>query len=283
MCMVDFEKAFDRVNWTNLMDILKDIGMDWRDRRLVTNLYMNQTVTVRINNEESDPGIVGRGVRQGCLLSPSLFKTYAEAMMKEALDGIKDGVKVGGRPVQAIRYADDQAMIADSNNGPQNIMNNLTITAGNYDMKINVKKTKAMKIGRDNDKVLNIKVNENQLEQVNKFKYLGSMLTSDGSRQCETRSRIAMVKEVFNKHKILKVKGVNRQLRKRLVKSLVWNVLLYGSETWTLKAADVKRLEACEMWIWRKMEKISWTGKVSNEEVLRKISEERSLIKTIKE
>ena len=135
--MVDFEKAFDRVNWTKLMDILKDIGMDWRDRRLVTNLYMNQTVTMRINNEESDSGIVGKGVRQGCLLSPLLFKIYAEAMMKEALDGIKDGVKVG-RVIQAIRYADDQAMIADSNNGLQNIMNNQTTTAGNYDMKVNV-------------------------------------------------------------------------------------------------------------------------------------------------
>ena len=106
-----------------------------------------------------------------------------------------------------------------------------------------------MIIERNNDKVLNIKVNENQLEQVNKFKYSGSMLTSDGSSQLETRTRIAMAKEVFNKHKIPKVKGVNRRLRKRLVKSLVWSILLYGSETWTLKAADVKRLDVCEMWM----------------------------------
>ena len=68
VCMIDIEEAFDRVNWTKLMDIIKDIGVDWRDRRLVTNLYMNQTVTMRINNEESDTVIVGRGVKQGCLL-----------------------------------------------------------------------------------------------------------------------------------------------------------------------------------------------------------------------
>ena len=64
---------------------------------------------------------------------------------------LKDDVKVDGRLIQAIRYADDQAMIADSNNGLQNITNNLTTTAGNYDMKINVKKTKAMMIGGNND------------------------------------------------------------------------------------------------------------------------------------
>ena len=64
---------------------------------------------------------------------------------------------------------------------------------------------------------------------------------------------------------------------------MVWSVLLYGSETWTLKTADVKRLESFEMWVWRRMEKISWTERVSNDEVLRIVGEERMLIKTCKE
>ena len=68
---------------------------------------MNQAVTVRINNEESDPGIVGRGSRPGCLLSPLLFKIYVEAMMKAALEQIKDGIKVSGRLVQVIRSSYD--------------------------------------------------------------------------------------------------------------------------------------------------------------------------------
>ena len=64
---------------------------------------------------------------------------------------------------------------------------------------------------------------------------------------------------------------------------MVWSVLLYGSETWTLKTADVKRLESFEMWVWRRMGKISWTERVSNDEVLRIVGEERTLIKTCKE
>src|SRR3981081_3989932 len=77
-CFVDFEKAFDRVNWVKMMDILKIIGVDWRDRRLISNLYMNQIVTVKIWEEFSEPGVIGRGVRQGCCLSPLLFSLYSE-------------------------------------------------------------------------------------------------------------------------------------------------------------------------------------------------------------
>ena len=76
---------------------------------------------------------------------------------------------------------------------------------------------------------------------------------------------------------------INLHLKKRIVKMMVWSVLLYGSETWTLKTGDVKRLESFEMWVWRRIEKISWTERVSNDEVLRIVGEERMLMKTCKD
>jgi len=66
-----------------------NIGVDWRDRRLIATLYISQTATVRLNYELTEPSEVGRGVRQGCLISPTLFNVYAEATMKEALDVLK--------------------------------------------------------------------------------------------------------------------------------------------------------------------------------------------------
>jgi len=78
---------------------------------------MNQTVTVRVADGESDPSVVGRGVRQGCPLSPMLFNLYAEAIMKELLETMEDGVKVGGKLIQTVRFSDDQAMIASSEEG----------------------------------------------------------------------------------------------------------------------------------------------------------------------
>ena len=68
-----------------------------------------------------------------------------------------------------------------------------------------------------------------------------------------------------------------------MVKTLVWSVMLYGSETWTMRKEDIKRIEAFEMWIWRRMERISWMEHITNEEVLRRVGEKRSLIRTIRE
>ena len=119
VCFVDFEKAFDRVNWVKMLEVLKRIGVDWRDRRLIGSLYMEQMATVRIGEKCSEPSVVGRGVRQGCCLSPLLFTVYAETMMMEAMEDIDEGVMVGGKLLKDVRFADDQGVVADSEDGLQ--------------------------------------------------------------------------------------------------------------------------------------------------------------------
>ncbi|MGP1933413.1 MAG: hypothetical protein ACTS8P_01905, partial [Arsenophonus sp. NC-XBC3-MAG3] len=81
--------------------------------------------------------------------------------------------------------------------------------------------------------------------------------------------RIAIAKEAFNKNEKLLCGPLNKELSKRLAKCYIWSVALYGAETWTLRKEDEKRIEALEMWIWRRMEGIKWNDKVRNEEVLR--------------
>ena len=105
------------------------------------------------------------------------------------------------------------------------------------------------------------------------IKYLGSILTNDGRCTCEIKSRIAMAKAAFNKKKTLFASELDLNLRKKLVKCYIWSMVLYGAETWTLRAVDQKYLESFEMWCWRRMEKISWTDHVRNEEVLLTVNE----------
>ena len=93
---------------------------------------------------------------------------------------------------------------------------------------------------------------------------------------------IAMGKEAFAKRKELLRRGLNTTLKKRMVKTLIWSVTLYGAETWTMRKEDIRGMEAFEMWIWRRMEKISWTKLVTNEEVLKLVEEKRSLVDTVK-
>jgi hypothetical protein len=108
------------------------------------------------------------------------------------------------------------------------------------------------------------------------------MITSDARSTREIKSRIAMAKAAFNKKKNLFTSKLEINLRKKLVKCYIWSIALYGAETWTLRKEDRKYLESFEMWCWRRMEKISWTDRVRNEEVLHRVKEERNMLHTIR-
>jgi hypothetical protein len=109
-----------------------------------------------------------------------------------------------------------------------------------------------------------IMIDQKQLENVELFKYLGSMLTNDGRCSCEIKCRIAMAKAAFIKKRALFTSTLDLELRKKLVKCYIWNIALYGGEILTLRAVDQKHLESFEMWCWRRMEKIGWTDHVRN-------------------
>ena len=123
-----------------MMEILKQIGVNWRDRRMIYELYMRQEAVIRVEGDESDPGIIGKGVIQGCPVNPLLFSIYAEVMMIEASGDIEEGVRVGGELVKDVKFADDQGMVASTELGLRRQIDALNSTAKKYDMKINVKK-----------------------------------------------------------------------------------------------------------------------------------------------
>jgi len=102
VCFIDWQKAFDRVNWTKLVQILKETGIDWRERRLISNLYMVQSVKVRLNRGETRSVKIGRGVRQGCCLSPILFNLYSEYLTKEASEVFGD-FKMSGKIIHTVK------------------------------------------------------------------------------------------------------------------------------------------------------------------------------------
>ena len=85
LCFIDWQKSFDRVGWTKLLEMLRNIGVNWREHQLIHNLYMGQRVKLCLNQEETDSDKIGRGVRQGCCMPPILFNLYGKYLMREAL------------------------------------------------------------------------------------------------------------------------------------------------------------------------------------------------------
>lgn len=265
------------------LKVLKDIDINWKDRRLIRELYKGQKVVVRVEDEETEEVVIGRGVRQGCCMSPVLFNLYAEKLMEEALEQ-SSGVSVGSEKIKSIKYADDQAVLAESEVDLQRMMENIHNAGIKYGMKINVSKTKVMRMSKKvTEERMKVTLEGKCLEQVENFKYLGGMIYADGSCKKEIRSRIAMGKTAYTKvQDILTARRIPLKLRKRFAKCYIWSVVLYGSETWTMRKKEERYLESFEMWLWRRIENIIWSDKVRNEEVLRRVGEERSILKTIK-
>ena len=283
VCFIDYEKAFDRVDWNKMMRILKQIGIDWRDRRLIANLYLDQRVTVETGVGDTEPCKIGRGSRQGCILSPILYNLYSEMLIREALEGHDEGVRVGGQLVQSIRYADDSSIVADTETGLQKLIDSVVNHAKNYGMKVNIVKTKVMRIAKQRSGNLQIYIGNTQVEEVKSFRYLGSIVSSDGTNTNDIKARIGTAKAAFLKNKTLQSNKINLGLRARLARCYVWSTATYAAETWTLKAEEKGRLECLERWIWRKLLGIRWQDRISNERLLRMTGQDNwKILQTIK-
>ena len=114
-CFIDYAKAFDCVDLNKLWEILKEMGIPDHLTCLLRNLYAGQEAAVRTGHETTDCFQTGKGVCQGCILSPCLFSIYAEYIMRNAgLDEAQAGIKFAGKNINNLRYADDTALMAES-------------------------------------------------------------------------------------------------------------------------------------------------------------------------
>ena len=282
LCFVDFEKAFDMVKHEEMSRMLEDIGVDGKDIRLIVNLYWDQKAAVRIENEKTEWVKIERGVRQGCVLSPDIFSLYSQKVINEIEE--LEGVRVGGRNVNCIRYADDTVLIADTNQKLQELTTALDEGCRRRGLKINFAKTEVMGITKRRGRVdVEVDLHQRRVRQVDTFKYLGCTVGESANSEKEIIKRIGMAKAAFAKLKsVLSNLSIGIGTRVRLLRCYVWSTLTYGCETWTVRKDLEKRLEAAEMYFYRRMMRIPWTARVTNVEVLRRAGVERCLMKRVR-
>ena len=267
-CFIDYSKAFDSVIHEKLLETLKTIDVDDNDIALIAKLYWTQKTKIRHKNLISDPVKIEKGVRQGCVLSPCLFNLYTEHIFRE-LEQIP-GLNVGGRIINNLRYADDTVLLATNERDLQKLVDKTKTISQEFGLKINAQKTKVMVFSRSHPKPQAlITIDGRSVEQVQTFIYLGQMISDDGRSIKEVKRRIGIAKNTFNKMRsILTSMQISTATKVRLAKCYVWSTFLYACETWTITKEIARRIDALEMWIYRRILRISWTRKKSNVLVL---------------
>ena len=147
-CFIDYAKAFDCVDHNKLWKTLQEMGIPDHLTCLLRNLYAGQEATARTGHEKTDWFQIGEGVRQGYILSPCLFSLYAEYIMRNAgLDKAQAGIKIAGRKISKLRYADDTTFMAESKEKLKSLLMKVKEKSGKVGLKLNIQKTKIMASG----------------------------------------------------------------------------------------------------------------------------------------
>ena len=240
---------------------------------LLESLYGSSTSAVLHEGEFGQSFRTSDGVRQGCLLSPVLFNLYLENIMQEAVDNFNGTISINGRDINNLRLVDDIDVIT----GTEEELKELTITlesrARAYGMGISAENNNIVVNSRIAPRSTTL-MNGERIEEVKSFKYLGSIISSEGDSTEEIRTRINLATPAIAKlKKIWSNNNIKTATKIRLYKSLVVSVLTYGCESWTLKSESERRLAAFEMYFFRRILNSSYKDHIPNILVIQAINE----------
>ena len=230
---------------------------------------------VRTGHGTTDWFQIGKGVRQGCILSPCLFNLHAEYIMRNAgLEETQAGIKIAGRNISYLRYADDTTLMAESEEELKSLLMKVKEESENAALKLNIQKAKIMASGPINS----WQIDGETMETVTDFIFWGSKITAGGECSHGIKRCLLPGKKSYDQPRQHIKKQRHYFVNKvHLVKAMVLPAVTYGCESWTIKQAECQRIDAFELWCWRRPLIVPWTAKRSNQSILKEISPEYSL------
>ena len=207
-------------------------------------------------------------------MSPCLFNLYAKYITRNAgLDEAQAGIKIAGRNINNLRYADDTTLMAETEE-LKNLLMKVKEESEKVGLKLNIQKAKIMA----SDPITSWHIDGETMETVTDFIFLGSKITAYGDCSHETKRCLLLGRKVMtNLDSILKSRDITLPTKVHLVKAMVFQVVMYGCESWTIKKAEHRRIDAFELWCWRRLLRVLWTVRRSNQSILKEINPEYSL------
>ena len=195
-------------------------------------------------------------------------------MRNAGLEEAQGGIKIARRNINNLRYADDTTLMAESEEEFKSLLMKVKVESEKVGLKLNIQKTKDHGIWSHHFMGNRWGNNGNSVDLILR----GSKITADGDCRHEIKRHLLLGRKIMtNLDSILKSRDITLPTKVHLVKAMVFPVVIYGCENRTVKTAECRRIDAFELWCWRRLLRVPWTARISNQSILKEISPEYSL------
>ena len=179
------------------------------------------------------------------------------------------GIKIARRSINNLRSADDTTLMAESEEELKSLLMKVKEESKKVGLKLNIQKMKIMAFGP----ITSWQIDGETVETVSAFILGGSKITADGDCSHEIKRRLLLGRKVMtNLESILKSRDITLPTKDRLVKAMIFPVVMYGCESWTIMKAESQRIDTLELWCWRRLLRVPWTARRSNQAILKEIT-----------
>ena len=197
------------------------------------------------------------------------FETPLDSMRNAGLEEAQAGIKIAGRNINNLRYADDTILMAESEEELKSLLMKVKEESENVGLKLNIQKTKIMASGP----IISRQIDGETVETVSDFIFLGSKIAADGDCSNEIKRHLLLGRKVMtNLDSVLKSRDITLPRKVCLVEAMVFPLVMFGCENWTIKKAECRRIYAFELWCWRRLLRVPRTARRSNQSILKEIS-----------
>lgn len=270
LLFVDLEKAYDTVPIQKLFEVMTKIGLNGVYIRSIWNLYRNAKSAVKCGNLISETFPVTKGLKQGCCLSPTLFRIYIQEALtqwRRQVSGM--GIDISNDYLTTLFFADDQVVVAGDEDDMDFMFRKLLDSYKKWGLNINLKKTEYLVVGNvESDPELEINRN---IKKCNEFKYLGSIFSREGTSRKDIHHRTQQGRNSIRiLNSLLWSNQIKLSTKMTIYQSIVEPILTYGSECWQLSAKDRKGIETVEMDYLRRACRVSRLDRIPNEDIRRR-------------
>ena len=290
IAFIDLTKAFDLVSRSGLFTLLQRTGCPPKLLQMIRSFHDNMRGTVQYDGSSSDSSPINSGVKQGCVLAPTLFGIFFSLLLKHAFDSSDDGVHIHTRSdgklfdlsrlraktkvrrvlIREMLFADVAALVTHTEEALQRMINNFSQASKDFGLTISLKKTNIM--AQDTPIAPIIHIDNYNLEVVSEFTYLGLTMSIDLSLEPEVSRRIGKASSVMShlSKRVWENKKLTLNTKMKVYQACVLSTLLYGSETWKTYSVQERRLNSVYQCHLRTIMHVTWKGHVSNHDILAK-------------